>query len=140
MIETQRAYTELLRDAYHRYGRAGTSHRGAGQSKHGHVNQSREGSLITLDPEEQTRFEIKSAQVQTRVAQRMIEATGSVEENETRSVVWVQANVYEKGIRFVREGGNAEVRVGAQPDRVFKGKMTHVSDVLDAGHVRPRCV
>ncbi|RPI29005.1 MAG: efflux RND transporter periplasmic adaptor subunit [Acidobacteria bacterium] len=49
------------------------------------------------------------------------------------SVVWVQADVYEKDIRFVREGSTAEVRVGAQPDRVFTGKVTHVGDVLDPG-------
>ena len=47
------------------------------------------------------------------------------------AVVWVQADLYEKDIRFVREGNTAEVRVGAQPDRVFKGKITYVGDVLD---------
>lgn len=49
------------------------------------------------------------------------------------SVVWVQADLYEKDIRFVREGNTAEVRVGSEPDRVFKGKITYVGDVLDPG-------
>jgi len=47
------------------------------------------------------------------------------------AVVWVQADLYEKDIRFVREGNTAEVRVGAQPDRVFKGQITYVGDILD---------
>jgi len=47
------------------------------------------------------------------------------------TVVWVQADLYDKDIRFVREGNTAEVRVDAHPDRVFKGKITYVGDVLD---------
>lgn len=47
------------------------------------------------------------------------------------SVVWVQADVYEKDLRLVREGTMAEVRVEAQPGRVFPGKITYVGDVLD---------
>ncbi|MFB3905272.1 MAG: efflux RND transporter periplasmic adaptor subunit [Acidobacteriota bacterium] len=47
------------------------------------------------------------------------------------TVVWVQADLFEKDIRFVREGNTAEVRVAAQPDRVFKGRITYVGDILD---------
>lgn len=47
------------------------------------------------------------------------------------AVVWVMADVYEKDIRFVREGTKADVRIAAQPDRVFPGKITYVGDVLD---------
>lgn len=45
--------------------------------------------------------------------------------------VWVQADVFEKDLRLVREGSTAEVRVGAHPDQLFKGKVTYVADVLD---------
>ena len=48
------------------------------------------------------------------------------------STVWVQADVYEKDIASVREGQTATVRVEAYPDRVFTGRITYVSDVLDA--------
>ena len=48
------------------------------------------------------------------------------------STVWVLADVYEKDIRFVKTGGVAEVRVTAQPDRIFYGKITHITDFLDA--------
>ena len=47
------------------------------------------------------------------------------------STVWVLADVYEKDIRFVQAGGVAEVRVAAQPDRVFHGKIAHITDFLD---------
>jgi len=45
--------------------------------------------------------------------------------------VWVEANVYEKDVSRVRKGQVAEIRVNSYPDRVFTGKVTHVSDVLD---------
>jgi len=47
------------------------------------------------------------------------------------STVWVQADLYEKDIHAAREGQQAEVVVAAYPDRVFTGKITYVSDVLD---------
>jgi membrane fusion protein, heavy metal efflux system len=47
------------------------------------------------------------------------------------STVWVQADVYEKDIHAVREGQQAEVVVASYPDRIFTGKITYVSDVLD---------
>jgi cobalt-zinc-cadmium efflux system membrane fusion protein len=47
------------------------------------------------------------------------------------SVVWVQANVYEKDIRMVHEGSIAEIRIAAHPGRIFQGKITYVGDVLD---------
>ena len=46
-------------------------------------------------------------------------------------MVWVQADVYEKDIRLVREGSTADVTVVAHPERVFPGKIEYVSDVLD---------
>ncbi len=45
--------------------------------------------------------------------------------------VWVEANVYEKDLSKIRRGQVAEISVNSYPDKVFSGKVTHISDVLD---------
>ena len=47
------------------------------------------------------------------------------------STVWVQAHVYEKDLREVRNGDAAEVRSASFPD-VFKGQVTYIGNQLDA--------
>lgn len=47
------------------------------------------------------------------------------------SNVWVIASVYQGDQATVKTGQSALVRVGAYPERVFEGKITWVSDVLD---------
>jgi len=47
------------------------------------------------------------------------------------STVWVQADVYERDISSVRVGQVAEIKINAYPERMFSGKITYVSDVLD---------
>lgn len=45
--------------------------------------------------------------------------------------VWVLADVYEKDLARVPQAADVEIRVDAYPDRVLKGKLTYVSDVID---------
>lgn len=45
--------------------------------------------------------------------------------------VWVQANVYEENIGKVHEGDIAEVTTLSYPDKVFKGKINKLMNVLD---------
>jgi cobalt-zinc-cadmium efflux system membrane fusion protein len=45
--------------------------------------------------------------------------------------IWVTANVPEKDISFVFEGQPVDVSFPAYPDKVFKGKVLFVSDVID---------
>jgi len=45
--------------------------------------------------------------------------------------VWVQANVYEENISKVHEGDIAEVTTISYPDKVFKGKVDKLMNVLD---------
>lgn len=45
--------------------------------------------------------------------------------------VWVEANVYEENIGKVRKGDEADVTTIAYPDRVFKGKVNEIMNVLD---------
>jgi cobalt-zinc-cadmium efflux system membrane fusion protein len=47
------------------------------------------------------------------------------------SDVSVEADVYEKDLAKIRKGQAAETRVNSYPDRVFAGKVTYVSEVLD---------
>ena len=45
--------------------------------------------------------------------------------------VWVQANVYEANIEKVHMGDQAEVKILSEPDRIFKGKIDKILNVLD---------
>jgi len=45
--------------------------------------------------------------------------------------VWVQANVYEENIGKVHEGDQADVTTISYPDKVFKGKVDKLMNVLD---------
>src|SRR5476651_705883 len=45
--------------------------------------------------------------------------------------VWVQANVYESNINSVHEGDPVEVTTNTYPDKVFKGKVGKLMNVLD---------
>jgi len=56
--------------------------------------------------------------------------------------VWVLADVYEKDLGRIREGQDVEVVSESYPDRVFKGRLTYISDVLEkeTRTARVRCV
>ncbi len=58
------------------------------------------------------------------------------------SRVWVLANVYEKDLGIVKEGQMVEVTTSPYPGRVFPGKLTYISDVLERATrtARVRCV
>jgi cobalt-zinc-cadmium efflux system membrane fusion protein len=45
--------------------------------------------------------------------------------------VWVQANVYEENISKVKQGYDAEVSTISYPDKIFKGKIDQLTNVLD---------
>ncbi len=45
--------------------------------------------------------------------------------------VWVQANVYEQNIDKVHEGDEADVTTISYPDKVFKGRVDKIMNVLD---------
>jgi cobalt-zinc-cadmium efflux system membrane fusion protein len=58
------------------------------------------------------------------------------------SDVWVEASVYEKDLQKIHKGQTAEIRINGYSDRVFSGKVTHISDVLDGSSrtAKVRCV
>ncbi|MFZ5615269.1 MAG: efflux RND transporter periplasmic adaptor subunit [Pseudomonadota bacterium] len=47
------------------------------------------------------------------------------------SVLWIEANLFEKDLAKVRPGAQANVTVSAYPGEVFKGKLTYISSVVD---------
>lgn len=57
------------------------------------------------------------------------------------STVWVQADVYEKDIAFIRQGQEVKIEVAAYPGETFTGKITYVTDFLDpkTRSARVRC-
>lgn len=58
------------------------------------------------------------------------------------STVWVLADVYEKDVARVKREGSVAVKVDAYPDRMFSGRVTHVSDIIDPATraAKVRCV
>ena len=58
------------------------------------------------------------------------------------STVWVLADVYEKDISKIRREGTCGIKVDAYPDRLFSGRITHVSDLIDptTRTAKVRCV
>jgi cobalt-zinc-cadmium efflux system membrane fusion protein len=56
--------------------------------------------------------------------------------------VWVLADVYEKDLGLIRTGQAVDVSTAAYPDRVFKGQLTYISDVLEreTRTARVRCI
>lgn len=47
------------------------------------------------------------------------------------SVVWIEANLFEKDLGKVNTGATVGVTVAAYPDEVFKGRLTYISSVMD---------
>ena len=48
------------------------------------------------------------------------------------SKVWVMANVYAGNISTVKNGLNVDIETTAYPDKIFKGVITRISNVVDA--------
>jgi len=46
------------------------------------------------------------------------------------TLLWIDAEIYEKDIAKIRIGQEVEVSVPAYPEETFKGKITYISDVL----------
>ncbi len=47
------------------------------------------------------------------------------------SVLWIEANLYDKDLSKVSPGAQASVTVSAYPNEVFKGRLTYISSVMD---------
>jgi len=58
------------------------------------------------------------------------------------STVWVLADVYERDLSKITRDGTVSIKVDAYPDRTFTGRITHVSDIIDAASrtAKVRCV
>ncbi len=48
------------------------------------------------------------------------------------SRVWVLCDVYENNLAQVHIGDSVEIRLNAYPDKVFKGRISNISQILDA--------
>jgi cobalt-zinc-cadmium efflux system membrane fusion protein len=47
------------------------------------------------------------------------------------SSVWIVCDVYENDLASVRLGETAEIRLNAYPDKIFRGRISNIGDVLD---------
>ena len=58
------------------------------------------------------------------------------------STVWVLADVYEKDLAKVRSNSDVTIRVDAYPGRLFSGRLTYISDIIDpqTRTAKVRCV
>ena len=61
-----------------------------------------------------------------------VEAKMTLFEVADLSTVWIEADVYEKDIPYLRRGEEAEATVEAYPNRTFTGKLALIYPQLDA--------
>ncbi|MDX8379163.1 MAG: efflux RND transporter periplasmic adaptor subunit [Gallionella sp.] len=47
------------------------------------------------------------------------------------SVLWIEADLYDKDLAKVKSGMQASITVSSYPDEVFKGRLTYISSVMD---------
>jgi cobalt-zinc-cadmium efflux system membrane fusion protein len=47
------------------------------------------------------------------------------------SKIWIVCDVYENDLATVRLGDNAEIRLNAYPDKMFRGKVSNIGSILD---------
>jgi len=47
------------------------------------------------------------------------------------SKIWIVCDVYENDLANVRLGDNAEIRLNAYPDKMFRGKVSNIGSILD---------
>ena len=71
---------------------------------------------------------------------QMVEAGMKLYRLADLSIVWVQAQVYEEDLAFLKVGQEAEVSLSYLPDRKFKGRITYIYPTVDektrTAHVR----
>jgi RND family efflux transporter MFP subunit len=71
---------------------------------------------------------------------QMVEAGMKLYRLADLSIVWVQAQVYEEDLAFLKLGQEAEVSLSYLPDRKFKGRITYIYPTVDektrTAHVR----
>ncbi|MEZ5318175.1 MAG: efflux RND transporter periplasmic adaptor subunit [Vicinamibacterales bacterium] len=58
------------------------------------------------------------------------------------ATVWVLADVYEKDLGRIAPGTDVTLRVGAYPERTFRGRLTYIGDAIDpqSRTAKVRCV
>ena len=123
-IETQRAELARIEEKLHRFGM--TDDEIQEMNRSGDIQRHREVSQSTL------RAPFSGVITNVNVVEgETVETDREMFTIADLSVVWVQANIYEKDIGSVRKGVPAIVSVDAYPEEMFKGQLTYISDVLD---------
>lgn len=133
-IETQRAELARIEEKLHRFGM--TDDEIQEMNRSGDIQRHREVSQSTL------RAPFSGVITNVNVVEgETVETDREMFTIADLSVVWVQANIYEKDIGSVRKGVPAIVSVDAYPEEMFKGQLTYISDVLDpkTRTVKVRC-
>jgi cobalt-zinc-cadmium efflux system membrane fusion protein len=133
-IETQRAELARIEEKLHRFGM--TDDEIQEMNRSGDIQRHREVSQSTL------RAPFSGVITNVNVVEgETVETDREMFTIADLSVVWVQANIYEKDIGSVRKGVPAIVSVDAYPEEIFKGQLTYISDVLDpkTRTVKVRC-
>lgn len=123
-VESRKAEAAKIEEKLHRFGMTDAEIGKLDPAKGLEYHRERSHSAVTAP----------FAGIITRFAAAPGETVGT--ENELMTIadlatVWVQADVYEKDIYLVGEGQEAAVVVAAYPGRVFSGRITYISDVLD---------
>ena len=123
-VESRKAEAAKIEEKLHRFGMTDAEIQKLGPRNDLEYHRERSHSTLTA-PFAGVITQLKAAPGETVGAEDELMIVTDL------STVWVQADVYEKDIHSVREGQQAEVVVASYPGRVFSGKISYVSDVLD---------
>ena len=131
-IETQRAEMARVEEKFHRFGLTEAEIQKLEKSGSSH----REFSQSTL------RAPLSGVVIKYNVGEG--QTVGTEDELFTiadLSIVWIQANIYERDIAAVRKGLTVPVAFGSYPGQTFNCLITYVGDVLDpkTRTARARC-
>lgn len=133
-VESRKADLARIEEQVHRFGLSDADIGKLGGSEHGTHRTASHNVLRAPRDGVITAFDVSQGE--------MVDREKELFTIVDTSTVWVLADVYEKDLGQVRAGGECRVTVAAYPEEVFTGRITYVSDFLDANSrtAKLRCV
>lgn len=122
-INTQRAELTRIEEKFHRFGLTDAEIRQFEQSGSDHRDISRTTLSAPFDGVV-TNYNVSQGEV--------VDTNSQLLTITDLSVVWIQADIYEKDLALVRPGFSVPVVVDSYPGETFSCKTTYVSDFLDS--------
>lgn len=123
-INTQRAELAKTEEKLHRFGMTDQQIRAADEKGEGHSHREASQTVLTAP--------FAGVITAYNVAEgEPVETNQELFTLADLSIVWVQADIFEKDIAAVRKGQTVQIMTDAYPGQTFTGRITYVGDVLD---------